>query len=169
MEEPGGIGLLMDRPAGAADQFPEDPLGQSGPGPAIAGRLGGDRGEPLVVAELLEAVDGLVAGMVVGEDLREEEAQGDPGEVDPLPPLMAEGAADGLDCGPREDRQEGEPLLTHELIADGDEWGAGGRCGRLGHGDLLGVVTGGCVQTVSLPTEEVPSYLPGLRPNSAVV
>jgi hypothetical protein len=28
-----------------------------------------------------------VAGLVVGEDLREEEAQGDPGEVDPLPPL----------------------------------------------------------------------------------
>src|SRR5262249_51715372 len=86
--------------------------------------------------------DGLVAGMVVGEDLREEEAQGDPGEVDPLAPLMAEGAAGRRDCGPREDRQEGESRLPCELIAGGDEWVVRGRCRRLSHGDLLGVVTG---------------------------
>ena len=115
------------------------------------------------MAELLESVDGLLAGMAVGEDLREEEAQGDPGEVDPLAPLMAEGSAGGLDRGPREDREEGEALLPRELIAGGDELVARGRCGRLGHGDLLGVVTGGCVQTASLPTKEVASHLQAVQ------
>jgi hypothetical protein len=87
MEEPRDVGAFMDRSPGVADQLPEEALGQAEPGVAGAGRLRRDRGKPAVVAELLESVDGLVAGMVVGEDLREEEAQGDPGEVDPLPPL----------------------------------------------------------------------------------
>jgi hypothetical protein len=83
----------------------------------------------VVVADLLEADDGLVAGMVVGEDLREEAAPSDPGEVDPLAPLMAEGAAGRRDGGAREDGQEGEPLLACELIAGGEEWVVRGRCG----------------------------------------
>jgi len=58
------------------NQIPEDPLGQTLPGLAKAGRAGGDRGEPPVVAELLEPVDGVVAGVVVGEDLGEEDAEG---------------------------------------------------------------------------------------------
>ena len=50
--------------------------------------------------------------------------------------------------------------MPRESIAEGDELVAGGRCGRLGHGDLLGVVTGGRVQTASLPTKEVASHPP---------
>src|SRR5262249_51299286 len=49
------------------------------------------------------------------------------------------GPAGGRDERPREDRQEGEALPPRELIAGGGEWGARGRCGRLSHGDLLGV------------------------------
>src|SRR5262249_30001790 len=141
-KEPRDIGLLMNRVPGPADQLPEEALGQAESGIAVAGRLRRDRGESVVMAELLEAVDGLVAGMVVGEGLREEEAQGGPGESDALAPLMAEGAAGRRDCGPREDGQEGEPLLPCELIAGGDEWVVRGRLSRLSHGDLLGVVTG---------------------------
>jgi len=33
-----------------------------------------------------QPVDDVVAGRTVGEDLEEEDAQGDPGNVDPLPP-----------------------------------------------------------------------------------
>src|SRR6516165_3365781 len=142
MEEPRGVGLLMDRAPGAADQLPEDPLGQVAPRGAVAGRLGGDRGEPLVVADLLESIDGLITGVVLGEDLREEEAQGDPGRIDPLAPPVVEGAASRRDEGPREDREEGETLPPGEPIAHADEWVARGRCGRLSHGDLLGAATG---------------------------
>ena len=63
----------MDRLPGAADQIPGELLGQALPGLAVAGRLGGDGGEPPVVAELLEPVDGFVAGLVIGEDLGEEQ------------------------------------------------------------------------------------------------
>jgi hypothetical protein len=145
----------MDRAAGAADQLPEDPLGQVAAGGAVAGRLGGDRGEPLVVAGLLKSIDGLVTGVVLGEDLREEEAQGDPGRIDPLAPPMAYGAASRRDDGAREQCKEGEALPPGELIAGGDELVGRGRCGRLNHGDLLGVATGGHVHTASLPAQEV--------------
>jgi len=122
-------------------------------GLAVAGRLGSDRGKPLIVAELLEPIDGVIAGVIVGEDLGEEDAQGDPRGVDPLPPEMVASPTSLLDKRPREDLEEGEPLLLPESVSQGIELVASGRRGRLSHGDLLGGVTGGCV--------EPPSYQPG--------
>ena len=108
----------MDRLPGRADEIPEDPLGQALPGFAVAAGLGGDRWEFMVVAELLEPIDGVVAGVVIGEDLGEEDAQGDPGGVDPLAPQMVDVTASGLDEGPRENPEEGEPLLLYELVSE---------------------------------------------------
>src|SRR5262249_14808712 len=51
LEEPRGLGLVADGAPGAADQLPEDALGQPEPGVAVAGGLRGDRGEPLVGAQ----------------------------------------------------------------------------------------------------------------------
>jgi hypothetical protein len=76
------------------------------------------------MAEVLESVEGLVAATVGGVDLREDEAQGDPGEIDALPPLMTESAAGRLDGASGEDRQEGEALAPRELITGADELGA---------------------------------------------
>jgi hypothetical protein len=92
------------------NQIPEDPLGQTLPGLAIAGRVGGDRRESLIVAELLKPVDGVIAGVVVGEDLGEKDAQGDPRRVDPFPPPMAKVTASRLNESPGEDPEEGEPF-----------------------------------------------------------
>jgi hypothetical protein len=58
------------------------------------------------VAEFLEPFDGLIAGMIVGDDLREEQAQGDPGAIDPVSPLMAAETAGRLDGGAREEFEE---------------------------------------------------------------
>ena len=82
---------------GAADQLPGKRLGEAWPGFTVAGRLRRHRGKPLVVEELLEAIDGVIAGLVIGEDLGEEQAQGDPGGVEAFPPLMVAMAAGGLD------------------------------------------------------------------------
>ncbi len=85
----------------------------------------------MVVTEFLEAVDGLVAGVGVREELRGEQTQGDSGMVDVLPPLMADGAASGPDGGPREEAQEGEACESRKPLADGDEWDERSRCGRM--------------------------------------
>jgi hypothetical protein len=95
--------------------------------------------------------------MVVGEDPRENEAHGDPGGVDPLPPQMVAVAVRGLDDSPREDLEEGEPGLLPELVPKANDLVARGRGGRLGHGDLLGVVTGRPVSIAKLPTEQAAS------------
>jgi len=71
---------------------------------------------------------------------------------------MPDGAADRLDEGPGENREEGEALAQRELIAGEEELAARCRWGRLDHGDLLGLVSGGCVRTTKLPTKEV-AYL----------
>lgn len=76
----------------------------------------------MIVAEFLEAIDGVVAGVVVGEDLREEDAEGDPGSVDPLTPGMIVFAAGGLDESPGQVFEEGESLLVAELVSEGIEW-----------------------------------------------
>ena len=125
---------------------------------AVAGGLGRDRGEALIVAVLLEAVDGVITGVVVGEDLGEEETEGDPGGVDPLAPGVVAVTARGFDERPREELEEGKSLILIELIPHGIEPAARGSVGRLDHGDLLGLVTGGCVRTTKLPTKEV-AYL----------
>jgi len=117
------------------------------PGLAVAGGLGADLGEALVVAELLEPVDGVIAGVVVGEDLGQEDAQGDPGGIDPLPPEMVGVAASRLDEGPREETEEGEPLLLGDVISVAMEWVVDRRGGRMSHGDLLGAVIDKCVTT----------------------
>jgi len=150
----------MDRTTGLTDEVPHDRLGQAPAGLAVAARLGADGGEPLIVAELLESIDGIVAGVVVGEDLGEEDAQGDPGGVDSLPPEMAAVTARGLDEWPREEVEEGEPLLLTELLAQGIESVAGGGGGTRGHGDLLGLDTYGVRLSITmLPTQKV-AFLP---------
>jgi hypothetical protein len=95
------------------DQIPEDPLRQAFPGLAVTGRLGGDFGESLVVSALLEPIDGIIAGVVVGENLGEEDAQCDPRGVDSLPPRMVGVAASRLDERLRQELEEGEPLLSN--------------------------------------------------------
>jgi hypothetical protein len=100
VEEPGVVRPLKDRLPGPADEIPGDPLGEALPGFAVAARLGGDRWESVVRAELLEAVDGVVAGVVIGEGLGEEDAQGDPRGVDPLTPGIVGKTARGRDEGP---------------------------------------------------------------------
>jgi hypothetical protein len=92
---------------------------------AVAGGESGDRRECLIIAVLLEPVDGVVAGVVSGEDLREEEAQRDPWCIDTFTPLMIAMTANGLHERPREDREEREltplPLelvsLKYKLVA----------------------------------------------------
>jgi hypothetical protein len=98
-----------------SNQVPGEVLGQTLPGLAVAARLGSDRGKSLVIAELLEPVDGVVAGMIVGEDLGEEDAQGDPRGIESLPPEMTALSTRLLDERPREDREEGEARLLREL------------------------------------------------------
>src|SRR4051794_41559713 len=119
MEGPGRLGPLQDRPPGAADQVPGESLGEASAGVAVAGRLGGDGGEPLVVAGLLEAIDGLVAGVVVGEDPGEEHPEGDPGGVGAVAPGVVELTAHVLDEGAGEEVEEGGSLLLLELASDG--------------------------------------------------
>ena len=111
VKQPSPVRLLMNRSPGLSNQFPGDVLGQALAGLAVAGGGGGDRGEPLVAAVFLEAVDGIVTGVVVGEDLGEEQVQGDPRGVDPLPPGVIPAAAARFDRRPREEFEEGETLL----------------------------------------------------------
>jgi hypothetical protein len=76
-------------------------------GLAVTSRVGRDLGEALIVAGLLEPLDGVIAGVIIGEHLREEQAQGDPGRVDPLSPPMMQATAGRLDAGAREEVEEG--------------------------------------------------------------
>jgi len=98
------------------------------PSPRSVGRataligVGSDHGESLVEAAFLQSIDGLIAGRFGGEDLREEQAQGNPRLVDPIPPPMVEVTASGLDDGDGEEVEEGESVLLVELIAEGKEW-----------------------------------------------
>jgi len=110
----------------------------------------------LIVAGLLESIDGIVAGVVIGEDLGEEEAQGDPGGVDPLAPEVAAATAGDLDKRPREEVEEGESVSVVELFPQGMESAGDRGEGRLRHGDLLGVGTRYVrLSTTTLPTEKV--------------
>jgi hypothetical protein len=86
VKEPGQLRRSLDGFSGASDQVPDELLRQALSCLAVAGGLGRDRGEALIVAVLLEPVDGVITGVVVGEDLGEEETEGDPGVVDPLAP-----------------------------------------------------------------------------------
>lgn len=146
----------MDRSSGLADEIPEDRLGQARSGLAVAGGVGRDGGQAAIVSELLESIDGVVGGMVVGEDLREEDAQGDPRGLKPLTPEVASIAADGLDAGAGEMIEEGQAGAITERI----ELARGSRADRLRHGDLLGVGRGGC--------EEPPDYQPRGSPSRVI-
>ena len=46
-------------------------------------------------------------------------------------------------------------MILIELIPHGIELAARGSLGRLDHGDLLGLVTGGCVRATKIPIKEV--------------
>jgi hypothetical protein len=125
MKEPGFFRFFMDRVSDSINQIPKNLLGQTLPGLAVAGRLGGDLGESLVVSELLEPRDGVVAGVVGGKNLGEEDAQSNPRRVDPPPPRMVGVAASRLDVRLRQELEEGEPLLPCEPISVGTELVAG--------------------------------------------
>ena len=119
-------------------------LGQAGAGLAVAGGLGGDGGESGIVAELLEAIDGVVAGLVVGEDLREEQSEGDPGGVDAVAPADGCSARQASSTRGRErTSRKGSPGCRLRRSRMAPTWWRASGCGRLGHGDLLGVGTDG--------------------------
>ena len=155
MKMPRGFRAIMYVLAGLADEFPDDLLGEAVPGLAIAGRAGRDTRKLLVIAILLESVDGIVAGLVVGEDLREEDAEGGPRREDPIAPRVAAFTTRGLDEFRRQRIEEGKSLLPPELLLLGLELVANRRLGRLDHGDLLAMVAGDRFQPDRLPTREV--------------
>src|SRR5512135_3472172 len=92
----------------------------------------------LIVAELLEPLDGVITGVVIGRDLGEKDSQGNPRGVDAFSPAMVAKSAHLLDECPREDLEEREPLLLGELVAQGIELKAWGCGSSLSHDDLLG-------------------------------
>jgi hypothetical protein len=138
VEQPGALGLALDRLSGPADELPDQPFGEALAGLAVAAGLGGDGGEALIVTELLEALDGVVTGVVIGEDLGQEERQGNPGCGDAISPDRVAESARPLDEGPREEPEEGQPLLVAQLVAQGIKLLAWGYESSLSHGDLLG-------------------------------
>jgi hypothetical protein len=83
--------------AGASDQVPDELRWQAVSRLAVTGGLGRDGGEAPIVPVLLEPVDGVITGVVVGEDLGEEETECDPGSVDPLAPEVVAMTARGVD------------------------------------------------------------------------
>src|SRR5262249_53313012 len=107
-------------------------------GLAVAAGLGVHGGGGLIEAELLEAIDGVITGMGIGEDLGQEDRQGYPRRVDTISPDMVAESARPLDKGPREELEERQPVLIAKLVVQGIEslaW----ECGSsLSHGDLLG-------------------------------
>src|SRR5512135_2918937 len=138
VEQPGGLGLAMDRLSGPADELPGQRLGQALAGLAVAARLGGYGGETLIVADLLEVLDGVVTGVVIGQDLGQEDRQGNPRGVDAFSPDMVAEPARLLDERPREELEERQPVLLAELLAQAIELLAWGWGSSLSHGDLLG-------------------------------
>jgi hypothetical protein len=107
-------------------------------GLTVAACLGSHRGQALIVTELLEPLDGVITGVVIGKDLGEKDPQRNPRGVDAFSPGMVAESARLLDESPREDREEREPFLLGELVTQGLEllaWGCGS---SLSHGDLLG-------------------------------
>jgi hypothetical protein len=67
--QPRILRAATDGSPGLADQVPDDRFGEALAGLARAARLDARRGEPLIVADLLEAIDSVVTGVVVGEEL----------------------------------------------------------------------------------------------------
>src|SRR5207248_1296667 len=94
VEPPGALGLLLDRLAGLPDQLPGEGLGQAVAGLTIAAGLGGHGIPPAIGAVFLQAVHGFGAALVLGEDLGEEEAQGDPWDRDAIAPARVAVARD---------------------------------------------------------------------------
>jgi hypothetical protein len=78
-------------------------------GLAVATRLGSHGGKALIGAELLEPLDGVITGVVVGQDLGEKDPQGNPRGIDAFSPAMVAVSARLLDECPREDLEEREP------------------------------------------------------------
>jgi hypothetical protein len=109
----------MDRSPGAPDQVPEEDLGEPLPGLAVTGRGSGHPGQTAIETILLEPIDGLITGVIIGEDLGEEEGQCDRRGVDPLAPEMMALSAGRLDQILREELEEGESLSLLEPIAKG--------------------------------------------------
>jgi hypothetical protein len=83
--------------SGASDKVPDELLRQALSRLAVTGGLGRDAGEALIVAVLLESVDGVITGVVVGEDLGEEKTEGDPRGVDPVAPEVVAVTTRGFD------------------------------------------------------------------------
>jgi hypothetical protein len=119
VKQPRSLRSIVNVPAGASGEVPDEFLGQSLSGLAVTPRVRGDRGEALIVAEFLESLDGFIAGVIVGDHLREEEAQGDPGTIDPVSPLMTAETAGRLDGGAREEVEKREAVSSAEPVSNG--------------------------------------------------
>jgi hypothetical protein len=98
------------------------------------------------VAEFLESLDGFIARVIVGDHLREEQAQGDPGTRDPVSPLMTAETAGRFDGGAREEVEKREAVSSAEPVSHGMDLVASRVSDRLCHGDVLAAKRGGaCV------------------------
>jgi hypothetical protein len=138
VKQPGVLRLVMDRLSGPADELPSQLLGQTLAGLAVAARLGSHCGKALIVAKLLEPLDGVITGVVIGKDLGQKDTQSSQRCVDILSPWMVAVSARLLDESPREALEERQPLLLAELVSQGIELMAWGWGSSLSHGDLLG-------------------------------
>src|SRR5262249_17939351 len=87
---------------------------------------------------LLEPSDGIIAGVVLREDLGQEDPQSDRRGVEALAPEMMAAAARRFDALTREQLKKRESCVVLELIAYRIELAPDGAGGRLSHDDLLG-------------------------------
>jgi hypothetical protein len=136
----------MNRLSAPSDQIPEERLWQTETSLAVTGRVGGDSGQALIATKPLVPVDGLIARVVLGKNLREHDAQRDPRGVESFSPGMIAVTTFGLNELRIQEIEKGKALLAAELISQGIELGLWRRGDRLVHGDLLGVATGGSVE-----------------------
>jgi hypothetical protein len=126
VKEPGRLRLPKDRIPGLPNQLPTELLRKALRGLTITRSLYRDLWQSLIIAALLEAIDGLIAALFSKQDLREKDDQGDPRRVDAGSPLMTDIMAGGLDHGPGEKFEERQPMFLGELIAERLELEANG-------------------------------------------
>ena len=135
VEQPGLGGVVLEAVGGVADQPGQERLGEPLAGLAVAAGVGRAGGQPAGGAPGQEPGDGGEAGVVVAEELGEEEGEGDQGGEDPvagLAHLLGDDAGDVLGV---EDAGEDQGGVEDE----GAEQGAELRVGTAGLGsDTVG-------------------------------
>ena len=95
------------------------------------------------MSELLKPIDCVIARVVVGEDLGEEEAQSAPRGLDLFPPTMMAATTSRLEKSTREDVEKRESILSCQTASNGMDLVTSRGAGILIHGDVLGVERGG--------------------------